>query len=339
MLGGLKRQRDAGLRAQLPRPHARADHHVIGADLVPVRHAHPHGTVPPHDDVGDGGRLEDPRATHLRALGERHRHVHRVRAPVLGDVEAGQHVAHVPDREELLHLAGRDLDHVDPVPAHEGRDAAHLVHALLVAGDLQVSHRAKAGGHARLFLEPGVEVAAVGVDLAFRLGLEQPRDDQPRGVPCRARCQAVTLQHHHVRHAELREVIGGVAADGAASDDHDACVRWQVGHGCSSFPRLRIRVRSGDTAKHSWMRAAAQPPFAPRPARGAPRGNAVGTAPAPAGAANVAARILPPGTAGCTVGPIFGLEAYPEEDSLECAQGSSAMPGLRCRAQALGPFS
>ena len=45
--------------------------------------------------------------------------------------------------------------------------------------------------------------------------------DQPGGVPGRPRGEPHPLEHEHVGHAELRQVVGDRRADDPAADDHD----------------------------------------------------------------------------------------------------------------------
>ncbi len=106
------------------------------------------------EHAGDGDALEDRRALHARALGERHRHVDRIGAAVLLDVEAGEDVVGAREREQLLHDAGADLVDVDAAVAVERRDAAVLLQAIGVGGDLDEADRLEAGGLAGLGLEP-----------------------------------------------------------------------------------------------------------------------------------------------------------------------------------------
>src|SRR6202007_2622914 len=104
--------RDSGMRAELPRPHAGAVHHDVGANLT-LRRAHAAHPPTRLQHIGDGDALDDPDAPLPCAFGERHGDVHRVHATVLAHVEAGLDVIDPREREELLHLAWSDLVHVD----------------------------------------------------------------------------------------------------------------------------------------------------------------------------------------------------------------------------------
>jgi len=106
-----------------------------------------------------GDALCDADAPLPRALHERHRHVDGVDAPVALDVEAAVDVRRVAEREEAPNVCGADLLDVDATEAVERGDAAELLHAVCVCGDLDEANGLEARRDARLCLEPGIQVA------------------------------------------------------------------------------------------------------------------------------------------------------------------------------------
>ena len=185
VLGGLVRYVDTGERAELARPHARAVDDVLGRDIA-ERRPHAGDPSPRRQHTERRDALEDPDAPHARALGERHRDVDRIHAAVLLDVEAGLDVIDLGEREQLLHLARRDLVHVDAAVAVECRDAAVLLEAIAVRGDLDEADRRQARGLPGLGLEPAVQVASVLAHLGRGLGRRAEGHHQPGRVPRRA---------------------------------------------------------------------------------------------------------------------------------------------------------
>ena len=93
-----------------------AVHDDLALDVTRRRPYAGHGTAL-GEYVEHRDALDDPGTGLPRAAGQRHRDVDRVRAAVLGDVEAGQHVVGTGQREQLADLAGRDLVHVDAAAA------------------------------------------------------------------------------------------------------------------------------------------------------------------------------------------------------------------------------
>ncbi|CAB4958902.1 unannotated protein [freshwater metagenome] len=221
MLGRLIRNRDAGLLAELARPHSGAIDHVLGLDVAEgggdtgdraLGREHP----------GDRAAFDNAGAPHARTLGHRHRDVDGVDPAVVGNVEAGEQVVGLGKREEFAHLAGGNFLHVDAHEPIEGRHPPVLLKPAGVGSHLDEAHLPQAGGEAGLGLEPGVEVAGV---------LPQPRagfrrraecDHQSRGVPRGARGELVALEQHDVGPACLREVVKHRGADDSASDYDDA---------------------------------------------------------------------------------------------------------------------
>ena len=144
VLGRLQRDVHAGLRAELPGPHARAVDDVLGLDVA-VLSPHTRHDAALLQDARDRHALDDLRPLHSGALGQRHRDVDGVGLPVFLHVEARQDVVGPGQRKELLDLRGRDLVHVDAAVAVERRDAAVLLQAIRLGRDLDEAHRLEPG--------------------------------------------------------------------------------------------------------------------------------------------------------------------------------------------------
>ena len=229
VLGGLQRDVDARPRAELAGPHAGAVDDVLGLDR-------PRAVVDAGDraamrrDAGDGDALDDRRALLAGASGERHRHVDRVHAAVVGDVEAGEDVVGAGEREHLGDLGGRDLLHVDAAVAVERRDPPVLLEPIRVGGELDEADRLEPGRLPGLGLEPRVQVARVLAHLGRGLRRRAERHHQPGRVPRRAGRELVALEEHDVAPAHVRQVVRDRAADDAATDHDDPGPCRQFGH-------------------------------------------------------------------------------------------------------------
>ena len=126
---------------------------------------------------------------------------------------------------------------LDAEAVHERSPAAHLFQALGRVGGLDVAHLSKAGGLTGFRLEPRDQVAAVGVELALPFAAQNRRNDLTGRVPGGARGQLVAFQHDHIGHSQLGQVVGEVAADRPAADDHGLGMAGQrLAHG------LRVSV-------------------------------------------------------------------------------------------------
>ena len=131
-------------------------------------HARDHSVFLGH--AGDGHPLNDGGSLHSRALDERHRDVDGVGAAVFLHVKAGEHVVDARQREEVGHLARRDLVYVDAAVPVEGRDAAVLLESIGVGRDLDEPHRVEARRQAGFSFEARVEIARVLAHLGRSLG-------------------------------------------------------------------------------------------------------------------------------------------------------------------------
>ena len=222
VLGRLVRDGDAVALAELARPHACAVDHILRLDIARLRaHAGDPAVLLQH--AGDAHALDQARACHARAPGERHGHVHRIGAAVIGDIEAGENVVDARERKQRLHLRRRNLLHVDAAPAVEGGDPAILFEAVGVGGDLDEPDRIESGGLAGLRFQAAIEIAGVFPQLGRRLGGGAESDDQPGRVPRRARGEPIALQQHDVLPAHVRQVIGDRRPDDAAAHHNHTC--------------------------------------------------------------------------------------------------------------------
>jgi len=125
MLTGMQRQGDAGLLGQIAAPHAATVHHNIGGDMARlaigidvIDAAHPAiGARNTHHL----GMFENLRATHPRALGQRHGNIGRVTLAVQRQMHRPYHILHIQMRIHRLHLIRRNLGHINiKNPRHRG---------------------------------------------------------------------------------------------------------------------------------------------------------------------------------------------------------------------------
>ena len=225
MLRGLQRHRDPAASGQLAGPHAGAVDDRLALDVA-LGGAHPADPGPGgarvvDEDVGHRHALDDAHPTPAGALAECHRDVDRVGPPVLRHVEPREGVVQPCRREQLAHLAGGDLVHVDTqVPVELGHPAV-LLEPVGGAGQLDETDLAQPGVLAGLGLEPGVQVSGVLAHPGRGLRHRPERDHQPGGVPGGAAGQPVALEQHDIGAALGCQVIGHRGADDAAADDDD----------------------------------------------------------------------------------------------------------------------
>ncbi len=220
VLGGLERDRDARPFAQLAGPHAGGVDDVLALDRAPIGDDAAHGAVF-DQDVLDGDALDDRHPPLAGAASERHRGVDRVDPSVALDVKPGQQVVGAGEREQVGHLARRDLVNVDTAVAVECGHSTVFLQAAVVGRHFDESDRLEPGRQPGLGLEPGVEVAGVLAQLGRCLRCRPERHHQPCGVPRGARSELIALDQHGVGPAQVSEVIGDRRADHPAPDDHD----------------------------------------------------------------------------------------------------------------------
>src|SRR5436189_1308860 len=92
---------------------------------------------------------------------------------------------------------------------------SELRHASGAAGDAQAAHLLPVRAHARLGLEPRVELGAVADEPGHRARAAQTADE-PGGVPRGAARELLALEQDDVAPPELDEVVGDAAAGDAA---------------------------------------------------------------------------------------------------------------------------
>ena len=197
-----------------------AQHHRVRGDES-VRCFHADGAAALDPDPGDRRVLEDARATHLGALGERLRGIDGIGLAVLGQEDAAHQIVDHQQRPAFPDLAGRE--HIDLQAkglAHRGA-ATQLLEACLGLGHADRAVLPEAGRLPGLGFQRVVQVG--GVLGQFRQVARRAQlPDQPRGMPGRAAGQFPTLEQHDVADAQLGQVIGDRAAGDSAADYHDA---------------------------------------------------------------------------------------------------------------------
>ena len=226
MLAGMKRQGHARLRRQIAAPHAAAIDDHVGGNLATLAARLPCGAGhfgPVVKDLRHLDALDDLRASHPRALGQRHRDIGRVALPVQRQMHRPHNVGNVQMRIQRLHLGRRNLLHVHVEGPRQGRLPVKLFLPRLGQRDGDGTDLPHPGGNARLLLQPDVKIGGI---------LGQPRHvlacpqlpDQPRRMPGRAAGQPPALQQHDVAPAELGQMIGDRTAGDPAPDDDDTRV-------------------------------------------------------------------------------------------------------------------
>ncbi len=218
VLGSLERHGDTGLGRDLAAPQTRGDHDLLALDVAAFCADGDHPAAG-EDEVGDLGVLEDPGAALLGALGQRHRHVHRVGPALVGGPEAVDDVVGPHQRHQVGHLALRQdlLGHPDR--AHVRRLAAEPLVGAWRGRELEVAALAEAGREPGLLLEPGVQLGGVARH-PERVLRRASGDHLAGGVPRGPGRQLLALQEHHVGRTQQGEVVGDRRTDHAAAD-HD----------------------------------------------------------------------------------------------------------------------
>ena len=233
MLAGVQRQGDIVPGGQIAAPHAAAVHHVFAGNMAAFAAACPVDTG--HAAVGGGDArdpdlLDDAGPAHPCALGQRQRDIARIGLPIQRQVDARHHVRNLQMGVKRQHFAWGKLIHVHAEGAGQGRLAQDLLAPLPGQRDGDRAALPQAGRQPGFRLKPGVKIGGI-----FR----QPRHvlagaqltDQPRRMPGGARGQLLALEQQDVGPAELRQVIGDGTAGNAASDNDDAGLGGQFGHG------------------------------------------------------------------------------------------------------------
>ena len=171
----------------------------------------------------------DHHAALPRALGHGHRDVGRIDIAIRGVIDRAFQILGPHQGPAVLDLGG-----CHPFIGHAaglGRGGIDhvFVHPRLCLRHPQVADDGKARVQAGFGLQRLVELDRIFVDMGGRKGHVEQRQ-QPRRMPCRARCQLVAFQQHHILPAGACQMIGDRGAYRAATDDqsfdmcfHGAC--------------------------------------------------------------------------------------------------------------------
>ena len=233
VLGGLERHGHPGERAELARPHPGRVDHDLRLDAAGLGQ---HGRDPAAAGLhaGRGHALDDLDATLPGALGERGCHADRVGPPLVGHVEAGQHVIGARQRPYRRDLGGGDLGILDAESVHPGCFPPQRLLPLRRGRQRDMADGAESGGVPGLGFQPGVQVARVPAEEQRGLVGHPGRGDQAGRVPGRSGGERVLLQQDHVGPAQVGQVVGDAAADHPAADDH---YLGAVGHPAGDLAR------------------------------------------------------------------------------------------------------
>ena len=218
VFGGVQRHGQAVIARETRRPHAGGENDLSGGDHAGVRF-HPGDAAVSRENPGRAGVLEDLRAVHPCAGGQRPCHVQRIHLPVRRNQEGAKHVRAVHPGPDSGNFVRRQQPAFDLHPLRVIMGAAQLLQAN--AGESQV-HRAVrpvSCGLARFLLQSPEEVR--GVAGQFRLRAAFPQlPDESGGVPGGARRDLLAFDEHP-RNALRSKVIERRATDDAAADDRD----------------------------------------------------------------------------------------------------------------------
>src|SRR5262249_40367961 len=153
------------------------------------------------EDFSHRSLLADLRAARSRAGGQGLGRIGRNDAPVVWAPDAALEIvdpAKRPAAADLVAIHGVGLD---PRVAPQRDRAAKLRHGGGAAGDAETAHLLPVGAHARLGLEPGVEISAVADEPGQRTRAAEAADE-PRGMPGRAARELLALEQDDVAPAE-----------------------------------------------------------------------------------------------------------------------------------------
>ena len=172
VLAGLQRHVYARHIADLAGPHAGAVHHELRRDIAAVG-AHAGDLAVGLLDADDLGLLEDLRAAHAGALGERHGDVRRVDPAVVWKMKRRLHVGHIRQRPHGLDLGGGDFVALHAKGARHGATAAHFMRLLRRHGQLDGTALDKPGGLPGFGFQPAIKVLRVFGELGLGFGISQ----------------------------------------------------------------------------------------------------------------------------------------------------------------------
>ncbi len=224
-----QRQCDAGQRGHLAPPEACGVDHPSGVDIALLR-AHDPRAVGLLFGARDGAKADDLSAVLARARGIGVGDARRIDVAAVLLVHDAADAVVIDQRMQRLGLRAVDLAKGQPVVFRLGRLQAQLMLARFGLREIERAGLEHAAALARLRLERVVKVHGVVLDAGDVVVVVQPVD-VGRRVPGAARCQLIAFQQHHIRPAQLGQVIEDRAADDAASDDDGL---GMGAHGCGS---------------------------------------------------------------------------------------------------------
>src|SRR5262249_21729960 len=185
---------------ELPRPATGAVHDDLARDLAGAR-AHTDDGAITREDFSHRSLLADPRAARPRAGGQGLSRIGRNDAPVVRDPDAALEIvdpAKWPATADFVAIHDVGLD---PRVAPERDGPPGLRRTRGAAGGAETAHLLPVGAHARLGLEPGVELGAVADEPGQRPRAAEAADE-PRGMPGRAARELLALEQDDVAPAE-----------------------------------------------------------------------------------------------------------------------------------------
>jgi len=171
---------------------------------------------------GDQGLADDRRAKVLRADRHRVAQPRRVGVAVAGRIGPRNHPVGGHERVDPADLFGADDLHVEADILRIAMDIFHPRKLALVGRQADTARPVPADILAGQFLQPGIEVVAVGVDLGEVIAAGDARA-LPCGVPRRPRGQLVLFDQQAIGPAQFGQMIEQRGTHDAPADDHDPC--------------------------------------------------------------------------------------------------------------------
>ena len=236
VLHRVQRQVDPGHRAHFARPQAAGIDHVLGMDRALVGH-HVPGAIGALPGLVHHAMCFDRGAPHARGLGIGMGRARGVEMPVERIVKPAQNAFDIGDRGNRLDLLRRKDLRLQPHEPVLGAFRLQHVEAFGRVGQRHAAHVMQPAGHACQRLQLAVEPDRVALQRGHvRIAIQRMK--AARRVPGGSARQFRAFHQHHVRPAELGQVIKHRAADDAAPDHAYPSARL---HRCLSQWTLCVR--------------------------------------------------------------------------------------------------
>ena len=176
------------------------------------------------NDIHDLGESLDFRPQRARRLGIGMRHAGRIEVAVNHGADRADEFVRVEQRHQFAGFARRDFLELDAEIAALGDKVAQPVHPGRRGGQHDAAGQMHAGRLAGKLLDLLVEADRVFLQLGdVRIAID--RVHAAGGMPCRAGCQLVALQQHHIAPTVPRKMEQHGAADHTAANHYSLRMR------------------------------------------------------------------------------------------------------------------